>query len=99
MVTVVTRIRIKDGREADWDEVFTKRVKAAREQEGFDFVQLCRPDGSPGERVIVGTWQTFTDWKAWHEDPAFLETRQELEEIDQDSAESQWYEVVVEERH
>jgi heme-degrading monooxygenase HmoA len=98
MVTVVTRIRIKDGREAAWDEVFTKRVQAAREQQGFEFVQLCRPDDSRGQRVIVGTWQTHDDWKAWHEDPAFLETRQELEEIDQDSKESQWYEVVVEER-
>ena len=98
MVTVVTRIRIKDGREADWDEVFTKRVQAARDQEGFEFVQLCRPDDAGGQRVIVGTWQTHDDWKAWHEDPAFLETRQELEEIDQDSKESQWYEVVVEER-
>jgi heme-degrading monooxygenase HmoA len=98
MVTVVTRIRIKDGRDADWDEVFTKRVQAAREQQGFVFVQLCRPDDSRGQRVIVGTWQTHDDWTAWHEDPAFLETRQELEEIDQGSKESQWYEVVVEER-
>jgi heme-degrading monooxygenase HmoA len=98
MVTVVTRVRIKDGRDAEWDEVFAKRVEAARGQEGFDFVQLCRPEGTPGERVIVGTWQTHDDWTAWHEDPAFLETRRELEEIDQESMQSQWFEVVVEER-
>jgi heme-degrading monooxygenase HmoA len=62
-------------------------------------VQLCRPEDAPRERVIVGTWQAHDDWKTWHEDPAFLETRQELEEIDQESTGSQWYEVVVEERH
>jgi heme-degrading monooxygenase HmoA len=98
MVTVVTRVRIKNGREAEWDEVFAKRVQAAREQPGFEVVQLCRPEGAPGERAIVGTWQTHDDWKSWHDDPAFLATREELEEIDQESAQSEWYEVVLEER-
>ena len=98
MVTVVTRVGIKDGRESEWDEVFAKRVEAARAQQGFEFVQLCQPDGAPSDRVIVGTWQTHDDWRSWHDDPAFLETREELEEIGQESAGSQWYEVVVEER-
>ena len=44
MVTVVTRVRIKDGREAEWDQVFARRVEAARDQQGFEFVQLCQPD-------------------------------------------------------
>jgi heme-degrading monooxygenase HmoA len=98
MVTVVTRVRIKDGREAEWDEVFAKRVQAARAQNGFEFVQLCRPDDATRERVIVGTWQTHDAWTTWHHDPAFIETREELEEIDQETTQSQWYEVVVEER-
>ena len=98
MVTVVTRVRIKDGRDPEWDDVFAKRVEAARDQHGFEFVQLCRPNGAPSDRVIVGTWKNYDDWKSWHDDPAFLETRQDLEEIDQESEASQWFEVVVEER-
>jgi heme-degrading monooxygenase HmoA len=98
MVTVVTHVRIRDGRAQEWDAVFAKRVQAARDQAGFEVVQLCRPEDAPGERVIVGTWRTHDDWRAWHDDPAFLETRKELEEIDEDSGGSQWYEVVVEER-
>jgi len=98
MVTVVTDVRVKGGREAEWDEVFTKRVQAASGQEGFVFVQLCRPEAARGERVIVGTWQTHDDWKSWHEDPAFVETREELEEIEEESGQSRWYEVIVEER-
>ena len=98
MVTVVTQVRLKDGREAEWDEVFAKRVQAAREQKGFEFVQLCRPEAAPGERVIVGCWHSQDDWKSWHEDPAFLETRAELEESNDESGHSRWYEVVVEAR-
>ena len=98
MVTVVTQIRVKSGREAEWDEVFAKRVQAARDQQGFEVVQLCRADDAPSERVIVGTWQTRDNWESWHHDPAFLETRKELEEVGQESEQSHWYEVVVEER-
>jgi heme-degrading monooxygenase HmoA len=98
MVTVVTRVRIKDGREAEWDEVFGERARAARGQDGFHFVQLCCPEGAPSERVIVGTWDTRENWQAWHRDDAFLETRRQLEEIDEEDEGSQWWKVVVEER-
>jgi heme-degrading monooxygenase HmoA len=98
MVTVVTRVRIKGGQEDAWDEAFRERAAAAREQEGFVFVQLCRPEGSPSERVVVGTWQTRANWESWHDHPTFVETRERLEEVDDERAGSQWYEVVVEER-
>ena len=98
MVTVVTRVRIKDGREAEWDEVFSQRVRSAREQPGFVFVQLCQPEGSRSERVVVGTWETRGNWEAWHHDAAFLETRKQLEEAGDEQQSSEWWEVVVEAR-
>ena len=98
MVTVITRLRVKDGREAEWDEVFEKRVEAAREQEGFQFVQLCRPEDAPRDRVIVGTWSSHENWSAWHDEPEFVRTRDELEDVEAGSSESRWYEVVVEGR-
>jgi heme-degrading monooxygenase HmoA len=98
MVTVVTRMRIKAGQEQAWDDAFSERAQAARGQDGFVFVQLCRPDDAPSERVIVGTWQTREAWREWHEHPSFVETRRQLEEVDEEKAGTQWYEVVVEER-
>jgi heme-degrading monooxygenase HmoA len=98
MVTVITRVRVKDGREAEWDEVFRKRVEAALQQDGFEFVQLCRSEDAPRDRVIVGTWQSHDAWASWHEDPAFVQTRSELEELGDESGDSRWYDVVVEER-
>ena len=98
MVTVVTHVHVKDGREKEWDEVFSKRLQTAREQKGFEFVQLCQPDGAPNERVIVGTWQTHDDWESWHQAPEFVETRHELEKMDDESGQSRWYNVVFEER-
>lgn len=98
MVTVVTRVRVKDGQESAWDEAFRERAQAARDQDGFVFVQLCRPEVDASERVVVGTWETRENWEAWHQHPTFVETRERLEEVDDERAGSQWYEVVVEER-
>jgi len=98
MVTVVTRVRIKDGQAEEWDSTFGERARAAREQDGFVFVQLCRPQDAPDERVVVGSWQTRENWEQWHDDPAFRETRERLEHVDDERARSDWYDVVVEER-
>lgn len=98
MVTVVTRMQIKAGQEQAWDAAFAERAQAAREQSGFVFVQLCRPENASNERVIVGTWQTREDWQEWHEHPTFAETRRQLEEVDEERDDTQWYDVVVEER-
>jgi heme-degrading monooxygenase HmoA len=90
MVTVVTHVRVKEGRGPDWD-----RVNAATGKQGFVVVQLCRPRDSDRERVIVGTWQRQEDWEAWHHDPEFVETRRELEETADVTDDSQWYDVIV----
>jgi heme-degrading monooxygenase HmoA len=98
MVTVVTRTKIREGQEQAWDDAFRERATAAKGQGGFVFVQLCRPDDAPSERVIVGTWESRDAWREWHEHPAFAETRRQLEEVDEQREGTQWYEVVVEER-
>ena len=98
MVTVVTRIRIRQGQEQAWDDAFRERARSAREQDGFVFVQLCRPEDKPNERVIVGTWESRDAWREWHDHPAFAETRGRLEEVDEQQEGSEWWDVVVEER-
>ena len=43
--------------------------------------QLLQPESDPHRRVIVGTWKTRDDWKEWHTDPRFQETRAELNQL------------------
>ena len=74
-------------------------VAAARERQGFVFVQLCRTDGDAGERVIVGCWERDEDWESWHNDPEFVETRNELEHAAADgTGDTERFEVLLERR-
>ena len=46
-------------------------------------------------RAIVGVWQTRADWEAWHADPKFRETRQQMEGLEAAAAQEWWHEVVA----
>jgi heme-degrading monooxygenase HmoA len=56
---------------------------------------LLTPVEGRNRRAIVGTWESRDHWKAWHEDPAFQETRQRMEGLQEGPDEMEWFEVVT----
>jgi heme-degrading monooxygenase HmoA len=98
MMTVITRVPLAAGAEAEWDEAMRERLKAAHGRPGWIGGQLLTPDDGSNHRVIVGTWETREDWKAWHEDPAFQETRQRMEGLQEGPDEMEWFELITEGR-
>jgi len=98
MMTVITRVALKAGAEPEWDKAVRERIEAAHGRPGWIGGQLLIPADGLNQRVIVGTWQTRADWEAWHEDPAFRETRERMEGLQQGSDKMEWFEVVSEGR-
>jgi heme-degrading monooxygenase HmoA len=97
MKTVVTRVRVQPGHEAEWDEAFRSRVDAAKEQPGFVSAHVCVPDDTREERLVIGTWQSEDDWREWHEQEEFVETRKRLERADEDGGRPSWHDVLIDE--
>ena len=98
MMTVITRVSLKAGSEAEWDEAMRERLAAVQDQQGWVGGQTLIPVEGPNQRVIVGTWDSRADWETWHEDPAFKDTRQRLEELQDQPDQMEWFEVVIEAR-
>jgi len=98
MMTVITRVSLNSGAETEWDKAMRERIDAAHGQQGWISGQLLTPADGSSDRVIVGTWQSRADWEAWHDDPAFKETREKLEGLQQGPDQMEWYEVVTEGR-
>ena len=96
MMTVITRVSLKPGSEPDWDQAMRERLAAAQAQDGCVSAQLLMPLDGMSSRVIVGTWATRADWEAWHNDPAFHETRERMEGLQEEPDDMQWFEVVDE---
>jgi heme-degrading monooxygenase HmoA len=95
MMTIVTRVILREGSEPKWDAAMKARMESARSQPGWIGGQLAIPLDGPNARVIIGTWQTRADWEAWHADPKFQETREELQGLETRSSEEWWHEVVT----
>lgn len=94
MVTIVTSVHVKKGKEREWDAAMRERMAAATKQPGWVEGQMLQPENHPSRRVIVGTWQTHSDWEKWHEDPLFAETREELEGLVAEREHHAWHDVV-----
>jgi len=97
MMTIVTHVAIQPGQEPMWDASWRERIESAQEQPGWVSGQLCIPADAVNERVVIGTWQTRADWEAWHESAAFKKTRQKMEQIEAETRDEWWHEVLVEE--
>lgn len=95
MMTIVTHVRLKQGAEPEWDTAMRERLAAAVDKPGWISGQLLMPLDHLDRRVIIGTWQTRADWEAWHADPAFAQTRQRLEGLEEREPEHWWHEVIV----
>lgn len=96
MMTVITRVRLNQGSEPEWDAAMRERLEAARDEQGWISGQLLIPLEALDERVIVGTWETRADWERWHESKAFVATRDRLNRLEVTEQDSTWYEAILE---
>ncbi len=94
MMTIVTVVTLKQGSEPEWDAAMRERLEAAKEQPGWLGGQLAMPIDRLDQRAIIGSWETRAHWEAWHDDPAFTETRERLEGLQAGPGEMRWYEVI-----
>ena len=99
MRTIVTRITLRPGTEAEWDTAMRERLAAVHDRPGWVGGQLLAPIDQPNQRLIVGTWRSQADWEAWHNDPTFTDTRTRLNDLEAGPREEAWHDVVVDARH
>src|SRR5580765_1271333 len=98
MMTVVTHVTLKEGKEPEWDAAMRARVTSVRGRPGWICTQVLIPSDGRHKRLIVGTWQTRADWEAWHTDPAFAETRGQMGGLEAAPSQESWHEVMLHER-
>ena len=98
MVSIVTSVRLKQGREREWDDAMRERMAAAGKQSGWIGGQLLQPESAAPSRIIVGTWQSREAWARWHADPQFAKTREELDSLTAAPEEHTWCQVAIDAR-
>jgi heme-degrading monooxygenase HmoA len=98
-MTVATFVTLREGAEPEWDAAMRERLARAVGRPGFLHGQLLIPLDGLNRRAVVGTWSTRAEWEAWHNDPAFLATRERLDDLQREPSETHWYEVIEDQPH
>ncbi|MFL6133008.1 MAG: antibiotic biosynthesis monooxygenase family protein [Nocardioidaceae bacterium] len=93
MMTIITRVKLREGSTEQWDRAMHARVEAARGAKGWISAQLLKGVDESLERAIVGVWESKEDWATWHNEDAFRETRAQLSGVEERAQESVWFEV------
>jgi len=96
MMTIVTHVALKEGSEPEWDATMRARLAAVRGRPGWICTRVLIPSDGLNKRVTIGTWHTRADWEAWHNDPAFTETRARLNGLEAAPRQEWWHEVMLE---
>jgi heme-degrading monooxygenase HmoA len=94
MEAVMTRVVLNTGVQSEWEATMRDRMTAAESSDGWIGGSILRPDGHDDLRVIVGLWETRSDWERWHDDPAFHETAERLKGLESDAGTATWHDVV-----
>jgi heme-degrading monooxygenase HmoA len=97
MVTIITKVTLREGTEPKWDGIMQERLEAAREQPGWVGAHILVPVDAGNQRVIVGCWESRADWEVWHADETFQQTRTQLDGLEAGPGEETWHEVIAEE--
>lgn len=94
MMTVVTTMKLRPESAAEADQLIQERFRSAHQRDGWISGQLLSPTDTTDTRVIVGTWRSKAEWDAWHEDPAFLATRERLDQMQTEAHTTAWFDVI-----
>lgn len=94
-MTIVTVVTLQEGNEPEWDAAMRDRLEAAKGQPGWLGGQLAMPLDRLDQRAVIGTWETRAHWEAWHDDPAFAQTRDRLEGLQSQPPKTRWFEVLA----
>jgi heme-degrading monooxygenase HmoA len=57
MMTIISRVTLREGTEPQWDVTMQERLDAARDQPGWIGAHLLVPIEAANQRVIVGCWE------------------------------------------
>jgi heme-degrading monooxygenase HmoA len=94
MESVITRVTVNEGAEADWEAVMRDRMTAAESATGWIGGCILAPQHDRGARVILGLWESRAAWERWHDDQAFRDTAERLKGLESDPGVATWHEVI-----
>lgn len=77
-VRVIIEREVEPGHEAKLLALMNRARAKAIKAKGYISGETLRAFENPNKYIVLSTWNTADDWKAWETDPERIELQQEL---------------------
>ncbi len=80
-VKVIIRRKIPKDKEGDILPLLNQLRSRAMMQKGYISGETWRNIEDPEEYLVISTWKSYEDWKAWKEDPDRAEIQEKIDKL------------------
>ncbi len=72
---------VEEGQETKLHQILTKLRSLALQQKGYVSGETLRCMETPNKFLVISTWSSVEDWKAWQKNPERATVQQELNAV------------------
>jgi heme-degrading monooxygenase HmoA len=80
-VKTIIKRRVPKGRESELLPLLLRLRSKALNQQGYISGETLRNVDNPEEFLVIGTWQTAEDWKAWQSSDERAEIQEKIDAL------------------
>ncbi len=81
-VRIIIDRKVKKGKESDFSKMLRELRSKAIPSKGYISGETLRAQGDPQNYVVITTWQSIEEWKAWERTPERKEDPGENRKMD-----------------
>jgi heme-degrading monooxygenase HmoA len=79
-IRVIIQRVIDQGQEARVQQILTQLRSKATQVKGYISGETLRDISNPQKYLVISTWNSLEDWKAWEKNPERKQLREQLNE-------------------
>jgi len=80
-VRIIIDRKVKKGKEKDFARMLRELRSKAIPSPGYISGETLRAEGDPHNYIVISTWQSLEDWKAWEKQPERKQIQARIEKL------------------
>jgi heme-degrading monooxygenase HmoA len=80
-VRIIIDRKVKKGKESDFARMLRELRSKAIPSKGYISGETLRAQGDSRNYIVISTWQSLEDWKAWEKQPGRRKIQTKIEKL------------------
>jgi heme-degrading monooxygenase HmoA len=80
-IRIIIDRKVKKGKESDFAKMLRELRSKAIASKGYISGETLRAQNDPHNYIVISTWQSLEDWKAWEKQPGRKEIHARIEKL------------------